>query len=248
MAAPTRRTVLVTGAAGGIGTALVERFLANGDTVIATDTTQEALQRLRVGSDPGARLSTAAADITSEDDVERLAGAVRETAGHLDVLVNCAGYFPLVAFEEMTTAQWRAVIDINITGVYLVTHALLPLMKGRGWGRIVNFGSGSVFTGTARQVPYVAAKAAVVGFSRSLAREVGGYGITVNVVAPGLTVTPAVRDSFPAEMLRSVREARAVQRDEEPGDLVGPVLFLASDAAAFISGQTLNVDGGHSMT
>ena len=241
------RAVLITGAAGSIGTVLVERFLANGDTVFATDTSADALEVWRKGFADDARLVTVAADITAGDDVAHLADVVREHAGHLDVLVNCAGYFPLVTFEDMSDDQWRQVIDINLTGVYLVTKALLPLMQGRGWGRIVNFGSGSVFDGTARQAHYVAAKAGVVGLSRSLAREVGGHGITVNVVAPGLTVNPATRAHFPAALLEAQRAMRALPRDQEPADLVGPVFFLASDDAAFMSGQTLNVDGGRFM-
>ena len=113
-------------------------------------------------------------------------------------------------------------IDINLTGSFLMAHAFLPLMKERGWGRIINFGSGSVFDGTRNQTHYVAAKAGIVGFTRSLAREVGGYGITVNVITPGLTVTRAVRDHFPTEILEAQRKARALPRDEEPEDLVGP--------------------------
>ncbi len=165
----------------------------------------------------------------------------------VDVLINCAGFFPIRAFEEMTPAEWRQVIDINLTGPYLVTRAVLPLMKGNGWGRMINFSSASIFEGVPGQTHYVAAKAGLVGFSRSLAREVGTYGITVNLVSPGLTVTSAVKGSFPAEVIDAQRNARAIMRDEVPEDLVGAVFFLASPDADFLSGQTLNVDGGKTM-
>jgi NAD(P)-dependent dehydrogenase (short-subunit alcohol dehydrogenase family) len=243
----TDRIVVITGAAGGIGSVLVQRFLANGDTVIATDTKDEALSRLRDGQGDPARLITIAAEITSDADCARLAEAARSQFGRVDVLINCAGFFPIVAFEDMTSEQWRQTVDINLTGTFLMTQALLPLMKAHAWGRIVNFGSGSVFDGTKLQSHYVAAKAGVVGFSRSLAREIGSYGITVNVITPGLTVTKAVRDHFPAELLAAQRAGRAIARDEVPEDLIGPVFFLASPDADFISGQTLNVDGGHFM-
>ena len=164
------------------------------------------------------------------------------------MLINCAGFFPFAPFEEMSSDDWKRVIDVNLTGSFLTTRAFLPLMKAGGWGRVINFGSGSVFDGTRGQAHYVAAKAGIVGFSRSLAREVGGYGITVNVIAPGLTVTKAVRDSFPPGILEAQRAGRAIQRDEVPEDLVGPVFFLASPDAGFISGQTINVDGGKFMT
>jgi NAD(P)-dependent dehydrogenase (short-subunit alcohol dehydrogenase family) len=241
------RVVLITGAAGGVGSVLVERFLANDDTVIATDTDSAVLERLRGSVHGDAKLITAAADISSEGDTEALAAIAREKAGSVEVLINCAGFFPILPFEEISVKDWKRVIDINLTGSFLIVRALLPLMKERGWGRIINFGSGSVFDGTRGQTHYVAAKAGIVGFTRSLAREVGGYGITVNVITPGLTVTKAVRDSFPPALLEAQRQSRALQRDEEPEDLVGPVFFLASPDAGFMSGQTLNVDGGKFM-
>jgi len=242
----TDRIVLITGAAGGIGTPIVQRFLANGDTVIATDTKQDVLEAWRARLPAAARIITAAGDISSERDAARLAELVRERAGRLDVLINCAGYFPIVSFEDMNAEQWRQVIDVNLTGTFLTTHALLPLMKQHG-GRIINFSSASIYPGVPGQTHYVAAKAGVIGFTRSLAREVGVYDITVNNVTPGLTVTQAVRDSFPAQLLQSQRDSRALHRDENPDDLVGPVFFLASDDAAFVTGQTLNVDGGMYM-
>lgn len=237
------RVILITGAAGGIGSPLVDRFLADGDHVIATDTRQEVLSEWET-SRANDHLLTRAADITSEDDTVALAEFARSRYGHVDVVVNCAGWFPFATFETMTTDQWRTVIDINLTGPYLVVRAMLPLMREHGWGRIINFGSGSVFDGTAGQAHYVAAKAGVAGFSRSLARELGQYGITVNVVTPGLTVTPAVRASFPETILAAQRAGRALPRDEEPEDLVGAVAFLASRDADFVTGQTLNIDGG----
>jgi 3-oxoacyl-[acyl-carrier protein] reductase len=241
------RVVLVTGAAGGIGSEIVDRFLADGDAVIATDAGQDRLDRWRGRWSADARLTTMAADITASEDLGRLAAAIAEQEGRVDVLVHAAGFFPIVPFEEMTEEQWRQVIEINLTGAYLLVKAVLPLMRGRGWGRIINFGSGSVFDGARNQTHYVAAKAGIVGFSRSLARELGGDGITVNVVTPGLTVTQAVRDSFPAHILEAQRAGRAIARDEVPQDLVGPVAFLASPDADFVTGQTINVDGGKFM-
>jgi NAD(P)-dependent dehydrogenase (short-subunit alcohol dehydrogenase family) len=247
----TDRVVIITGAAGGIGSELVDRFLSNGDTVIATDVSDSALGQWRTRWDTDAqtnpRLIVTAVDIASEESCRQLADRAREQTGRVDVLINCAGWFPFVSFEEMTTDQWRQVIDINLTGTFLMTKVAVPLMKNRGWGRIVNFGSGSLFDGTANQSHYVAAKAGVLGFSRSLARELGDYGITVNVVTPGLTVTKAVKDTFAADILEAQRSRRAIHRDEVADDLVGPVFFLASDDAGFITGQTLNVDGGQHL-
>lgn len=247
----TDRVVVITGAAGGVGSELVDRFLANGDTVVASDVKQEVLDNWRRrwdgsnGENP--RLIVAAADIASEEGCNGLAEDVRSRVGHVDVLINCAGWFPFSPFEEMTTDQWRLVIDINLTGTFLMSKAFVPLMKDRGWGRIVNFGSGSVFDGTANQSHYVAAKAGVLGFTRSLARELGDYGITVNLITPGLTVTKAVKDTFPEAILEAQRVRRALHRDEVAEDLVGPVFFLASDDAGFVTGQTINVDGGQHL-
>lgn len=234
------RRVVVTGAAGVVGTLLVERFLANGDTVIAADRSADALEVLVGRSGEEALLSTVAGDIADEADCARLA----EAAGRVDVLLNCAGWFPSTPFREIDAAQWRAVVEVNLTGSFLVIQALLPAMEGRGWGRIVNFGSGSVFAGTPSQAHYVAAKAGVIGLSRSLANTVGVDGITVNVITPGLILTDAIRQTFPPQFLEAQKMERAMKRDLLPQDLVGPTFFLASPDADLITGQVMNVDGG----
>ena len=243
----TDRVVVITGAAGGMGALFVARFLANGDTVIATDMSGEALAILADKADGQGRLYVLAANIADEASCAALAAFARDKAVRVDVLVNCAGFFPTQAFDEMTLADWNKVIGINLTGVFLMVRAMLPLMKGRGWGRIISIGSGSMFEGIAEQTHYVAAKAGVLGFSRSLARVVGKDGITVNLVAPGLTVTPKVKVTMPASLLEAQIGARAIQREETGQDLVGTVFFLASPDADFMSGQTLNVDGGRYM-
>ncbi|WP_433496746.1 SDR family NAD(P)-dependent oxidoreductase [Sphaerimonospora sp. CA-214678] len=243
----SNRVIVITGAAGGIGTPLTARFLGNADTVIATDLSDEALKRLAERMDHHSALHTVAADLSAEPGAARLAEFARDVAGHVDVIVNAAGHFPLQPYEEITPGSWRRVLDINLTGPHLIVQALLPLMKHRGWGRVINFGSGSVFDGTRSQTHYVAAKAGVVGFTRSLARELGPFNITANVIAPGLTVTEQARSTFPEPLLEAQRQARAIQRDQQPDDLVGPVFFLASPDADFITGQTVNVDGGKFM-
>ena len=239
----TDRVVLVTGAAGGMGALVVQRFLENGDTVIATDISGEALARLPADK----RLHTVVGDVADEADCARVAALARDRCGRVDVLVNVAGQFPIQPFEQTTAADFRRVVDVNLTGVFLMIKAVHPLMKGRGWGRIVLFGSASAFEGVPDQAPYVSAKAGLWGLSRSLAKAFGGDGITVNVVTPGLTLTPPVEQEMPPDMLESQIPVRALKRAERPEDLVGAAFFLASPDADFITGQTINVDGGKHM-
>lgn len=238
------RVVAVSGSAGGIGRCLVRAFLDNGDTVIAHDMDAAVLAQSRELLPDNAKLHLVSGDISSEEDCLHLAEKVRRDLGRIDVLVNCAGWFPFASFEEIDPAQWRRVVDINLTGVFLMVRALLPLMKQNGWGRIINYDSGTFFKGSRDQSHYIAAKAGVIGLSRCLASELGDYNITVNVITPGLTVTGPVRRTFPPERLRARREERAIRRDEVPEDLVGTTMFLASPDADFITGQIINVDGG----
>ncbi len=242
-----KRVVVITGASGGMGTIVVRRFLANGDSVIATDINAETLGTLRSTYPADAKLHTIAADVSVEQDCLGVAELAKRVAGRVDVLVNVAGFFPTQSFDETTAADFRKVVDINLTGVFLMVKAIHPLMKGRGWGRIVSIGSASTFEGVPNQIHYVAAKAGLFGMSRSLAREFGKDGITVNVVTPGLTVTPAVTKDTPTAMLEKQIEARCIQRQEKAEDLIGTIFFLASPDADFLSGQTVNVDGGKHM-
>lgn len=239
------RVVVITGATGGMSSVLVDRFLDNSDTVVAADLDRDALEAVRVKLDAGTQLVIAEADVAEEADCGKLAAVARDAAGRVDVLVNCAGHFPIRPFADMSADEWRHVVDINLTGAFLITRAMLPLMNGRGWGRVVYIGSASVFEGVPGQAHYVTAKAGIIGLLRSLAREFGDLGITVNVVTPVLTLTPPVRDRFPAEMLETARSTRALKRDEQAGDVVGAVFFLASPDADFITGQGINVDGGN---
>jgi NAD(P)-dependent dehydrogenase (short-subunit alcohol dehydrogenase family) len=249
----TARTVVITGAAGGIGSALVERFLASGDTVVAADLDQEALDAARkrwAGSrtqpapDP---LHALTVDVSDPGSVATFANQVGERVKGVDVLINCAGIFPAAPFEEMTLDQWQRVLGVNLTGDFLMIKGLLPLLKTSDRGRIINIGSGTTFVGTPGQAHYAAAKGGVLGLTRTLARELGHYGITVNLLTPGLTTTPAAVAAMPEAVFELQRTTRALQRDELPADVVGTAFFLASDDAAFMTGQTVNVDGGRHL-
>jgi 3-oxoacyl-[acyl-carrier protein] reductase len=238
------RTAVVTGAAGGIGSALTVGLLSEGATVIAVDVSAAALEKLREATKNHSRLVALAANITDENESARIATEVAKTSDRVDILVNCAGLFPPCPFEKMTFAEWRRIMAVNLDGVFLMTSAILPLMKNGGFGRIINIGSSSYFQGTPNYVNYVAAKAGVIGFTRSLAREVGVYGITANVIAPGLTSTQFVLDTASEAFLENRRQQRSIQRHQYPKDVVGTILFLCSEASDFVTGQTIVVDGG----
>jgi NAD(P)-dependent dehydrogenase (short-subunit alcohol dehydrogenase family) len=229
------RVVVITGGSGGIGNALVERFLANDDRVTSLDR--------QASIETGAQHLDC--DVTDERAWKDAVDAIIDDTGRIDVLINCAGWFPMQPFAEITAERWRQVIDINLTAVFLGVQAVLPHMTGHGWGRIVNFGSGTFFKGTARQAHYVAAKAGVVGLTRSLATELGEHGITVNTITPGLTVTDAAADIFPPAFLAARRNERALPRDQLPNDVVGATFFVASPDADFMTGQMLVIDGGN---
>jgi NAD(P)-dependent dehydrogenase (short-subunit alcohol dehydrogenase family) len=190
-------------------------------------------------------------DVTSPDSVAAMAKEVERKFGRCDIVINCAGIFPQQAFDQMTFSDWRRLMSINLDSVFLVTSAFVPGMKRRGWGRVVSMASstlGSVVTGF---VHYVTSKGGIVGFTRALASELGPNGITVNAISPGLTRTPGTLARSPRAGLASMEDefaaaatTQAIKRGEVPEDLVGTVSFLTSDDAAFITGQTLNVDGG----
>ena len=244
------RVAVITGAANGIGQAFAKRLADDGVHIAVADMA-DGRETLKLVEAAGRNALAVVCDVSKEDSVAAMARQVQEKFGHVDIVVNCAGIYPQCDFAAMTFADWRKVLSINLDGTFLVTAAFVPGMRSRKWGRIVNMASstfGSVTTGFAH---YVASKGGVIGFTRALAGDVAADGITVNAIAPGLTRSPGtiVRTPRPGfnnmdEEFVAVAQLQAIKRPEVPDDLVGAVSFLTSDDAAFMTGQTLNVDGG----
>jgi NAD(P)-dependent dehydrogenase (short-subunit alcohol dehydrogenase family) len=245
------RVAVVTGAAQGIGRVLAERLAQDGAAVTIADLSgAEAAAAALRGA--GHRALGLQADVTVVDDMQRMAGETAAAFGGIDILVNNAAYFsPIVPgpFEAIDPAEWRRVMDVNTLGLFLACRACVPSMKARGHGRIVNLASGAPIKGVPFMLHYVSSKGAVIAFTRALAREVGTHGVTVNALAPGFTMSEnIVANTEHVERFRdAILKSRAIPRDEYPHDLAGAVSFLASDDAAFVTGQTLVVDGGSAM-
>jgi NAD(P)-dependent dehydrogenase (short-subunit alcohol dehydrogenase family) len=242
------KIALVTGGAKGIGFAVAADLAKRGAAVVIADLegAKAAAERL-IGS--GHRALGLEADAASEHDVARLAEAAAAEFGGLDILINNAAIFSTLKrrpFEEIDPNEWRRVMEVNTLGPFLCCRAVLPLFKARGGGRVVNISSGVAFKGNPGMAHYVASKGAVVSLTRALATELGPFKILVNSVAPGLTLSDGVREN--PELLEGAREfsvrTRALAREMTPADLVGAVAFLAGPDSAFITGQTIVVDGG----
>jgi pyridoxal 4-dehydrogenase len=240
------QTALVTGAAQGLGYAAAARLAADGADVALLDRDGE---RLGAAADAlgaqGLAVLPHTVDLTDEEGVRAAVAAVLSTEGRIDVLVNNVGIYPHRPFEELTYAEWRHVLAVNLDSVFLCTHAVYPAMRERGYGRIVNVSSSTFFIGYPGLAAYIASKGGIIGFTRALASEAGPHGITVNAVTPGLVATEGVLDGEEAGLFDEIVPQQALPRRGEPEDIAECIAYLASPAAGFITGQTINVDGGH---
>ncbi len=233
------RVALVTGGTRGIGAAIVRRLAEAGARVVA-------LSRSGPGAETPAGADVLRGDVAVPADVERAIGAVVERHGRLDILVNCAGVIRRTPALETSEADWAAMVDINLKGVFLCARAAAPVMRRGGGGRIVNVASVGADLALRHRAAYCAAKAGVVQLTRCLALEWGAFGITVNAVGPGITETPMTRGYLEADPVRRQTMLAKIPlgRLGRPEDVAGAVLFLVSDLAAYVTGQVLYVDGG----
>jgi NAD(P)-dependent dehydrogenase (short-subunit alcohol dehydrogenase family) len=241
------KRVLVTGAAGGLGRAFAEGFAAAGARVIVADLNELGAQEtVRAIKAAGGQAHAAKVDVTNAQSCAALADFAQKTLGGLDVLINNAAIYAGLerkAFTDIDEAVWDEVMAVNVKGVWQMTRAVTPLMKTASAGAIVNVASATVFSGSPQWMHYVASKGAVIAMTRALARELGDDNIRANVIAPGFTLTEASLDLIADAENYGVTRG-ALKRSADAKDMVGTALYLASDLAGFVTGQTLIVDGG----
>ncbi len=241
------RVVVVTGGGLGLGEAFSKGFAGAGAQVVVADIADDAANAVAEEIN-GLAVHL---DVSDESSTKAMAEAAHAKFGRIDILINNAALWtailPMKPWDEIPVEEWDRVMAVNVKGYFLAARAVFPYMKKNQWGRIVNLSSNTTLHGVPGVLHYVTSKGAAIGFTRALAREIGGEGITVNAITPGLTSTEGVRSHYSDDMLESRVTARSIHRQQQPSDLVGTVMFLASDRAEFITGQTVNIDGGQIM-
>ncbi len=244
------RVVIVTGAGQGIGRELARQFAAAGAIAVVADLNADNAEAVvsEIKSDGGRALAVAV-DIASRESADAMVATVMKSFGRLDALINNAGIFATLnkrPFDQIPQEEWDFVLKVNITGIFNCVCAVAQVMRDQGHGRIVNLSSDSVHRGTVNYLHYVTSKSAVIGMTNSLARELGPSGITVNAIRPGGVATEVERTHNPTAATRQrSADLQCIPRGMMPEDLVGLVMFLTTNAAAFITGQTIACDGGY---
>lgn len=244
MTALAGKVAVVTGGAQGIGRAIAAGLAAEGARIVIADL--KGAQEAAASYENGVGLTV---DVASEEEVARMVGDTVDRCGSLDILVNNAGLYATLAmrpFTEIPLDEWRRVMDVNLASMFLTCRAAVPVMRRQGGGTIVNISSGTPFRGVPFLLHYVTSKGAIVAFTRALAKELGKDGVRVNCVAPGFTMSQGVLEN--PEVVEKLQQAsvsaRTIQRDQEPEDVVGAVVYLAGPTSSFVTGQTIVIDGG----
>ena len=245
------KVAIVTGGARGIGAAFCEGLAAAGAKVVVSDVLDgnAVAERISETQKPAIYVR---ADVTSKQSVENLVAATVREFGTVDILVNNAGLFADLRtkpFLDIDEDEWDKVMTVNVRGTFQCAKAVAPVMIDNNKGRIVNIASGTAFKGTPNLLHYVTSKGAVVSMTRSLARELGPHNICVNAIAPGLTMSEAVKahPDWTGKVSAAGVAARAIARDQVPADLLSTLIYLCSDDSGFVTGQTISVDGGALM-
>jgi len=243
-----RRVVIITGAGQGIGRTFAKAFAAAGARAVIAELNEKRAAAVaeEILESNGQALAVTT-DVADPASIAELIEIVDDEFGRIDVLINNAAIFSTITmrpFEQIPIEEWEDVLRVNVTGPFLCARAVLPMMRRAKRGRIINMASGAVTLGRPGYLHYIASKAALIGMSRSMARELGPDGITVNSILPGATFTEIERKTVTPEQKERIIAQQCIARAETPDDLIGIALFLASDASAFITGQAINVDGG----
>ncbi|MFG1925842.1 SDR family NAD(P)-dependent oxidoreductase [Cryptosporangium sp. NPDC048952] len=235
------RVAIVTGAARGLGQEFAVALAGRGCVIAGFDVADQSATQARI--DGG--FLPVEVDVTDESAVATAVERVAATLGAPGIVVNNAGIYPPIEFEDTTLDDWHRILRLNLDGPFLVTQAALPYLRAQGWGRIVNIVSAAVDLGPPDLVAYTTSKAGLVGFTRALASAVGKDGITVNAIAPGLTHTETAAATTGAHGgFEHVRSLQAIPRTEVPEDVVSTLLYVCDEGSGFLTGQTINVDGG----
>lgn len=241
------RVAIVTGAAVGNGRAFCERLAEEGANIVIADI-DDSTETLRAVEALGAKALSLKVDATKPEDMQRMANEVIKAFGRIDILVHNVGKYEEEPFELLSFEQWKQMLTLNLDSLFLSVKAVLPSMKEHGFGRIIALSSDTVWLGTPFLTHYVTAKMGVIGFVRSLASEVGKYGITANAITVGLTAIQRpdaqTNGRVSSSILEHILPSQSVQRTDEPEDIANVVAFLALPASGIINGQAINVDGG----